>query len=260
MKANYHTHTEHCRHASGLPLDYAQEACSKNVEILGISDHAPFKDKDYGFRMPFSELEIYCNEVDQAQTSYKGRLEILKALEIEYLPQYNSYYEELLSRYKMDYLICGQHFFQTENQDFFYSTDLKKSEMVISYANSCKKAMKTGYFKILAHPDLFCINERFPWNDDYEKASDIIIEEAIKTNTILEFNANGYRRGIHNYPDGQRCQYPHKKFWNKVKEADLSALVSSDAHNVDQLWDNTMEEAVNILKNENIKRLEKLSF
>ena len=57
MKANYHTHTERCRHAQGTEEDYIREALKAGVSILGFSDHAPFPDHDFGFRMPYDELE-----------------------------------------------------------------------------------------------------------------------------------------------------------------------------------------------------------
>ena len=88
IKSNYHTHTELCKHAKGMPVDFAQKAVEFNVQILGISDHAPFKDVDFGYRMLFSELDLYCDAVDKAKSDFSYKVEILKSLEIEYLPEY----------------------------------------------------------------------------------------------------------------------------------------------------------------------------
>ncbi|MDE6281143.1 MAG: PHP domain-containing protein, partial [Oscillospiraceae bacterium] len=65
MKANYHTHTERCRHAQGTERDYVQEALTAGVSILGFSDHAPFPDHDFGLRMLYEELPAYIAAVDQ---------------------------------------------------------------------------------------------------------------------------------------------------------------------------------------------------
>ncbi len=261
MKSNFHTHTERCRHAGGYPKDYAEAAVKNGLEILGISDHAPFLDHDFGYRMPYSELDIYCDEVTQAAEEFAGKVKILKSVEIEFLHQYsgeNGYYEFLLNKKKMDYLLCGQHFFYDRGGNFQNITCVPTTEMVIDYAKNCAEAMKTGYFKILAHPDLFCINEAFSWNDDYEKASDILIEGAAKTGVILEYNANGLRRGKKMYPDGERFQYPHIRFWEKVKEAGLPAIVGSDAHSTDVLWDSAVENSIKTLQEMGIKRIETL--
>ena len=80
IKSNYHTHTELCKHAKGMPVDFAQKAVEFNVQILGISDHAPFKDVDFGYRMLFSELDLYCDAVDKAKSDFSDKVEILKSL------------------------------------------------------------------------------------------------------------------------------------------------------------------------------------
>ena len=92
-------------------------------------------------------------------------------------------------------------------------------------------------------------------NKDYEKAADIIIETAEKTGVILEFNANGLRRGKKAYPDGERWQYPHERFWEKVKNAGLCAIVGSDAHSPDLIWDKAVSDSIDILRNSGIERI-----
>lgn len=260
MKTNYHTHTAHCKHAQGLAEDYAKEAVKCGIEILGISDHAPFKDYDYGYRMPFEELDIYIEEVQATKERYKDSLKILQALEIEYLPKYtkdSNYYEELLTKKKMDYLLLGEHFFTDHQGNMHNITSIENTELAVEYALCCKEAMKSGYFKILAHPDLFCINN-FPWNDDYEKASDILIESSAKSGVFLELNANGFRRGIKEFPDGKRYQYPCERFWQKVKKSGIPAIVGSDAHNPALLWDEAMDKGIEQLHNLGIKRIEEI--
>ena len=98
MKANYHTHTQRCRHAQGTETDYIQEALKAGVSILGFSDHAPFPDHDFGFRMPYTELAEHFQEVDRLTELYASDIVIRKGLEIEYLPKYRDYYERLLTQ------------------------------------------------------------------------------------------------------------------------------------------------------------------
>ena len=77
---------------------------------------------------------------------------------------------------------------------------------------------------------------------------------------MLEYNANGLRRGKKNYPDGKRFQYPHERFWKKVKDAGLSAVAGSDAHNPDILWDNAVETSIKTLAQLGINRIEKIKL
>lgn len=263
LKANYHTHTSHCGHAAGLPKDYAKAAVEAGLSVLGFSDHAPFSDKDYYYRMQYPELDTYCHEVKSAKKTFLQKLKILCSLEIEYLPEYDkekSYYEYLLKEKNMDYLLCGEHFFRDRSGNLHNITSIEESRLAVEYAYACKDAMETGWFKILAHPDLFCINESWGWNDDYEKAADIIIEAAARTGVILEFNANGLRRGKKSYPDGERWQYPHERFWEKVKNAELCAIVGSDAHSPDVIWDKAVSDSIDILKNIGIERITALKL
>lgn len=247
MKTNFHTHTPHCGHALGNSTrEYAEAAYADGLEILGFTDHAPFKDHDFGCRMPYSELFDYFNEVDELKEDFRGKMEILKSLEIEYLPEYaktgNNYYEYLLKDEKLDYLLLGEHFFRDKKGDLFNLYNIPGPEVVVEYANACVEAMSTGYFKILAHPDLFGVNN-YEWNSYYDKAVATIIEGALKYNVILEFNANGYRRGIKEFVDGERYMYPLDKFWKEVKKSPARVIIGSDSHNPREIWDFAMPKA-----------------
>ena len=104
MKTNYHTHTSRCRHAQGTERDYVQAAVKAGMNILGFSDHAPFPDRDFGLRMEYSELDDYLNAIDSLTKEFSTDIILLKSLEIEYLPEYSSYYEKLLTDKHLDYL------------------------------------------------------------------------------------------------------------------------------------------------------------
>mgnify|MGYP002624342220 CR=1 FL=1 len=259
IRANYHTHTFYCKHAEGAARDYALAAVRAGLCELGISDHAPFPDKDFGYRMDFCQLDQYCADIDAAAQEFCARVRILKALEVEYLEEYerDGYYDRLFLQYGMDYLVLGEHFFNAADGAQHNVTSLAAPRLAVDYARACERALKTGYFKILAHPDLFCINQ-FAWNDDYERASDIIIEAALLTGALLEHNANGYRRGLCQFPDGERYQYPCARFWQKVKGAGVTAITGSDAHNPDILWDSAVEKSIEALRELGIPRAERL--
>lgn len=255
MKANYHTHTNRCRHAQGSEEDYVKSAVQAGLSILGFSDHAPFPDHDFGLRMPYSELNDYIQSIDSLTKKYYPDIILLKGLEIEYLPEYCSYYESLLYEQKLDYLILGEHFYRDPAGNLFNITQAKNTEAYIDYANSVAAAMNTEYFKIIAHPDIFAMNQ-FKWDKNCEIAADTIIEAAERTDTVLEFNANGLRRGIHEYPDGNRLMYPHKSFWEKVSHSRIQVIIGSDCHNPTQVWDHFLPDSYEIIKSMGISPIE----
>ncbi len=257
MRTNYHTHTKRCLHAFGTEEDYISSALNAGVSVLGFSDHAPFPDVDYGYRMPYSELREYFAAVDRLREERADDIIIKKSLEIEYLPQYVEYYERLLEIEKVDYLLLGEHFYINGAGEFHNITQATGTEAYLDYAKAIAAALETGYFRMLAHPDLFTIN-KLAWDRNCDAATDIILSAAVKAGTVLEFNANGYRRGIHDYPDGRRHMYPHEKFWAAAKGTDLHVMVGSDCHEPYQVWDECMDRAVDYLKERGITPIELL--
>lgn len=238
-KVNYHTHTFRCKHAGGTEKDYVLEAIQKGLSKLGMSDHAPYPDDRFGLRMDFCELDDYVNTLKNLKKEYKNDINISIGLEIEYDPNSHQYYEYLLNELKIEYLALGQHLF-LDNNEFINTYFLTDTKQYIDYANSIATALSTGFFKFVAHPDLMFIND-LPWDDNCEKACDIIIAAAKKYDVCVEFNANGIRRGLTSYCDGERYPYPHKNFWAKVVSNNLKVIINSDCHSPEQLWDEKMD-------------------
>lgn len=260
MKTNYHTHTQRCLHAGGTEADYVQAALKAGISVLGFSDHAPFPDHDFGLRMPYSDLVPYFSAVEELANAHSSDIMIKKGLEIEYLPRYRDYYESLYTVHHVDYLLLGEHFFHyapgnTTCNIYNVEKDFGETSPFVDYAKGIAEAMKTGFFQAVAHPDLFTLNH-FAWDRNCDAATDIILEAAAQTNTILEFNANGFRRGIHPYPDGNRYMYPHMNFWNRVAGSGIRVIVGSDCHDPKQVWDGCMDQAIDTLKSMGITPIE----
>lgn len=244
-KVNYHTHTQLCRHAGGTEQDYVDAALKAGLDILGFSEHAAFPDDRFGLRMMSRELEPYIRELNRLKREYSDRLKIYAGLEIEYCPDMIYYYKCLLQPGKLDYLLLGQHFYSPAGKEpvnVYFIEETGDTFPYVDYALSLKEGMETGLFRMLAHPDVIFIND-LPWDDNCERACDIIIEAARETGTILELNANGFRRGEKEYCDGTRCPYPHHQFWKKVSGTDMPVVIGSDCHNPDVLWDEHVRKA-----------------
>lgn len=240
-KVNYHTHTYRCNHATGTEEDYVISAIKNNIICLGISDHSPYPDDRLNFRMMYSELLEYLSIIDKLKLKYKNKITIYKGLEIEFDPFSMDYYHYLLNDFKVDYLALGQHVF-FHNGKFSGSFDLTSTDQYVSYANTIASAFETGFFKFLCHPDVIFINN-LPWDENCEKACNIIIEAAQKHNMILELNASGFRKGLKDYCDGERYSYPHIAFWRKVSKTNIKVLVNSDCHAPEDVWDDNMDKA-----------------
>ncbi len=250
-KVNYHTHTCYCRHANGTAEDYAKAAQTAGLSCLGFSDHMPFPGNPHGYRMEYEELENYYEDVRRVKGTYgkhspdvpgSAEMEIFCGFEGEYIRGMEDYYEKLLSGKDCDYLIMGQHMFKDQSGQIRNSGSMQDTADYKNYFDSLIEGMKTGYFRLIAHPDFVFINP-FAWDINCERACDRFFEAASLGNYILEYNANGYRRGLHSFEDGERLQYPHEKFWKMASQLKLRVVVGSDCHTPSQMYDSYVEKA-----------------
>lgn len=247
-RVNYHGHCDRCRHAMGDARDYAGEAIKKGLVRMGFSDHLPFPDNRFGLRMPFEELEEYLEEIADLKGEMRDSLDILCGFEGEYIREDRKYYEWLLHHKKCDYLLLGQHFYEVKSGQLINVYQIENTEQYEEYSTNVVEAMKTGYFRYAAHPDIIFLNN-FAWDIHCERACDILIEGALKYHFALEYNANGFRRKKQVFVDGERYPYPHDKFWDRVADTEIEVYVGSDCHEPCQVYDTAV-----IMSYENLKK------
>ena len=132
--SNYHTHTKLCNHAIGLPVDYAEQAKKDGCSILGFSDHCPYPDNSYcweDIRMKTNKVSFYLDEVKKAKEAVD--FPVLAGFECEWDCNYESWYkDELIGKYKSDYLILGSHWV-TKGKSHFYAMNLDNKKDFHSY-------------------------------------------------------------------------------------------------------------------------------
>lgn len=259
MKANYHTHCDLCGHADGTIEEYILEAIKNNYRILGMSDHIPYPGDDLGNCMLYSDLDYYIEETNRLKDKYSSQIKLHLGLESEYLPDYRCYYEDMLNKRGVEYLILGAHFFYCGGRMANSFGDLFDTSDYITYSNTIVEGMATGLYKCIAHPDLIMYND-FPRNDDVLRSWDILIDAAVKNDYIFEFNVNGLRRGIKSFIDGERYPYPVMEFWQKVAESRIKVIIGSDCHSPELLNDEYVKEAERLCGVLGLNRIEKLNI
>ena len=151
-RVNLHTHTARCGHASGAVEEYCREAVNQGVAVLGFSDHAPFPDGRYPeSRMDYSELPAYLDDIERMRSRFP-ELVLLAGAEVDYLQSVGrAFYEETYSAAKgFDYRILGPHFIEPQ-----LDAALFPHERLRAYADATIRAMETGLFDYVAHPDMF---------------------------------------------------------------------------------------------------------
>ena len=245
-KVNYHTHTNLCMHADGTEADYLQAALDAGLDVLGFSDHAPFPDNRFDCCMRYDQLDAHLARV----RSLEAPIRILAGLEIEYCADMDSYYPMLLSEKKLDYLLLGQHYYMEDDGSCVHVFSVPKkygTPACLKYAREVNAALETGFFPLLAHPDVIFTND-FPWDKNCADACDLIVDAAARAGTVLELNANGIRKGIRLLGGVKRFPYPHPEFWKRVSAAKLPVVIGSDCHQPSYMWDGCVQEALRLAR------------
>ena len=264
---NYHTHMYLCRHATGTSEDYILKAIEEGYSEIGISDHGPYHDylkrKLNSRRMTMNEFfNDYIPDLNRLKEQYKDQIKVLSSIEMEYVPDMKSYLPVL--RKQVDYMILGQHVYYKNGYYYNVYADNKYeypvckilSEDLEIYADQVEEALNTGYFEILAHPEILMI--AYPkWDKHSEKMARRIIEVAIKNNVYLEFNVNGLRRTAYRpegYLYGDLYMYPRGEFWNLVINEYKydKILINDDCHHLKHFNDDKTKMVREYFINNNI--------
>lgn len=228
MKYNLHTHTSRCLHAVGNDEDYVKAAIDASFSSIGFSDHTPWP-YEPGFvssmRMRESELEDYVSSVCMLREKYKDKIDIHIGLECEYFREYIPWLCAMSEKFGIEYLILGHHFSPDEKHGI-YNGRIKTPQGIEQYTNDVLEAMDSGLFLYVAHPDIF-MRTYGDFDEHCEKASRLIVQKAIETDTPLEYNLLGLSHCI---ADGMKEGYPHSCFWRIAGELGAKAVIGIDAH------------------------------
>ncbi len=247
MKSNYHAHTKWCKHATATVKEVALEAYNQGYEEFAYTEHVPYPNL-VASRPDYDQLDQIFKEIDEEILNYQGKMKIYKALECEYVTGYHDYYKSLVDKYDLDFLILGHHFsefvgnpdnhdvtkvdkriFLDEANDFFAIKDV---DTLHEYERTVIKAIESGLFKIIAHPDVFL--NRSPFNDEAVLVAKNIFKALEASDMYVEINANGLRNG---------CNYPHYDFLKLSTEYNLKYVVNADSHALSHLSDEYLPKA-----------------
>lgn len=217
---NYHAHTPLCHHAYGNPEEYIKIAIKNGFKELGFADHSPWQFKS-GYishmRMPFEKLDYYIQTLKDLKVKYQDQISIKIGLECEYFEQYLPNLRNTLKTKDIDYIILGNHFDGTEEDGIYYGYSLSDQDL-INYVDQCIKAINTGMYSYIAHPDLPNYN---PNSKLYLEQMDRLCAYAAKHDVPLEFNLLGFE---------EHRQYPAKQFWEIASKHHNKCIIGFDAH------------------------------
>jgi histidinol-phosphatase (PHP family) len=257
MKHNYHTHTTRCHHAEGSDEDYIIKAIEEGYQTLGFSDHAPWPkhaNETQFIRMAPSDFKDYVDSIRRLGRQYGAKIDILCGLEAEYYPERLDYLIKLKEETPLDYLVLGNHFKDYESHGTYFGSYKDSHKVIEDYKKLSIEALRTGLYKIFAHPDIF-VRSLSVWNQEAIDAVYEICKVAKENGVILEYNLGGvrFRR--------KDLDYPYTPFWKIVAEVGNAVIIGVDAHSPSDLGRlDTIEKAEAVLKECGIVPIERIEF
>ncbi len=231
-RADLHTHTALCKHASGTPEEYLAAAQKAGLAYWGVSDHFPAPaGYDAEFRMAPGDLPRYFDILDSLREAADGSgLQVLAAAEFDYVPGRMDEVFAALDplRPKFDYLLGSVHYvgeFAFDDPDKLaewprYGVDAVWDD----YLTDLKAFVELGGFDVMAHSDL---PKKFGFRpSNYEnvlRRMTEIYECAAAKGIRLELNTAGLRVAADEI-------YPAPDLLHAAFRAGMKITLGSDAH------------------------------
>jgi len=243
MPADYHTHTPLCHHAEGTPEEYIDAAINAGLTEYGISCHAPQTPEPFDdWRMSLDDLPAYLDWIARAHEHAAGRIPVRAGLELDWLPNNESQLETLSNYHDWDYLIGSVHYLPAQGQnhwDFDNPAHLSQwsafseaelEELWTHYWKTFSNMASSGFFDILAHPDLIKKFRSAPQTPqgDLNRFYEPAIEAIAENGSTIEINTAGWHK-----PCAE--QYPTKPFLELAASAGIPLVISSDAHHPNEV-------------------------
>ena len=232
MNYSYHNHTCFCDHASGTMRQYVQRAIDCSVKYFGFSEHCPLlvNGVQDAFRIQMEDTDKYFENANKLQKEFADKIEIIAGFEMEY---YEDYFESMLQTVKelgAQYLILGQHYFKRRQEGGMHAFHKNDDVAFLEkYCDSVVKAIKTGVFSYVAHPDMvYFVGDIEAYKNEMKK----ICIASKEYNIPLEINCQGIR---------EKRIYPRKEFWQLAAEYKSPVTIGFDAHEAKYAYDGESE-------------------
>ena len=108
---DYHMHTPLCKHAAGPMEAYVERGIELGLQEIGFADHNPLPGgRSANVRMAEAELDYYVERVTELRFRYRGKIDVMLGLEIDYIQGLEDYVAEQIAAHPWDYVIGSIHF------------------------------------------------------------------------------------------------------------------------------------------------------
>lgn len=261
MLKNYHSHSQFCDGKATIE-QFVEAAIALGFTTWGVSPHSPLPMLSHApWAIAIDEVEGYIAHCEELKVKYKGAIEILTGMEIDYIDgQYNPsslYFQNLA----LDYRIGSVHLLRSprtgelvdidcaveqfsKSVDYHFSGSLQR--VVTSYYESMTSMVEAGGFDFVAHPDKVSSNatllsSKITSKEWYRALIDDFFVLCARRGVVLEINTKAYL--------SKGSFFPDVTHFDRVAELGIKVVINSDAHHVDRI-DVGLREARGLYKGE----------
>ncbi len=229
LPPDYHTHNTLCRHATGVPLDYARAAEARALPGLAATDHCP-TDEGFGqeHRMLLAEFGTYLSRVADAQRHYPA---LLLGVEADYYPGCQRFLEPFLEEHPFDIVLGSVHYLDYWAPDHMARTLAHRQDaepLWRRYFELIGELAETGLYDVVTHLDL-------PKRFGNPIATHVLKEFALPAldriaaaGMAIEINTSGLNHSCHS------C-YPSLELLTWACDRGVGLTLGSDAHSPERV-------------------------
>jgi len=246
---DYHVHERHSRDAilARIP-EYVKVAEGRGITELAFTTHLITIGPDIDISIREDEIPEYIREIRTAQD--ETRIKLLVGLEVDYFPGEERHLEAILGDNNFDFILGSTHYINgvdigSRSQAESYFANRSITEAADEYFRVWKRAIESGLFDVMAHPDywrkyLHFFGRTASWGD-YGSVVFDALDAMVDNGVGFEVNTAGERAGSGSY-------YPLQEFLVAAHEAGVKAVtIGSDSHMVGTLGYH-LEDAVQQLR------------
>lgn len=219
-----HMHTSLCKHARGVPADYAREAEKKGLRGITFTCHSPMPfGWNPGVRMSINQLPQYVEMIERTRDDFAGRVDVRLGLESDYMPGMESWLEELHRKADFSFILGSVHP-HTDEYQAIYLVGSSRLAYENGYFENLANAAETGLFDCLSHPDIVKIVH--PKQYDVVDHLDTIrraLDRIARTGIAMELNTSGLNKP---YPE----MNPGMEILREMAGRGIPVVIGSDSH------------------------------
>lgn len=229
-----HCHTPLCKHATGLPGEYAAAAYANGLKGLIVTCHCPLPDGvSAPVRMRPDQFRDYVAMVEAARASWHGRVDVRLGMESDYYPGVEKWLEKLHAEADFHHILGSVHYHVPEYRARYFTGNIFSYQQI--YYEHLAMSAETGLYDTLAHPDLVKNEDPDAW--EFERLRPFVeraLDRIAACGTAMELNTSGLNKIFTEMNPGM----PQLLL---MRERNIPVVLGADAHNPGRVGDYYLE-------------------